>query len=429
MADKPAGRVAARLGVLRERNFRLFFSGYAASLFGSSMVPVALSFAVLNEGHGADAIGYVLAAETIPLVALLLAGGVIADRFSRRLTMLGADLVRFASEGTLAALLLTSRPPLWAFMALAAVLGAGEAFFNPAMTGLLPDMVSRERLQQANALRGIANSTGSVLGPSLAGVIVALGGAGWAIAIDAATYAVSAACLWRLVIPPRTAPDASSLLAQLALGWQEFRSRTWLWLVVAQFATFNALSFAPFMVLGAVVAHDQLGGAGAWGAILGALGIGSVLGGIAAIRLHPRRPLVVAEIGTAFFAAPVALLAFPAATALIAVAAGVAGVGLSVFGTLWETALQRHVPPAVLSRVSSYDWFGSVAFVPLGLIIAGPVAGLIGVRTVLFIAAAWAAVSCLVVLLSRDIRQLGTEESPSRPEPSAPPSTAPGAGA
>jgi MFS family permease len=424
MAGKPAGR----LGVLRERNFRLFFSGYAASLFGSSMVPVALSFAVLNEGRGPDAIGYVLAAETIPLVALLLLGGVVADRFSRRLTMLGSDLVRFASEGTLAVLLFTGRPPLWAFMALAAVLGAGQAFFNPAMTGLLPDMVSCERLQQANALRGIANSAGSVLGPSVAGVIVALGGAGWAIAIDAATYAVSAACLWRLAISPRASSDTSSLLAQLALGWHEFRSRTWLWLVVAQFATFNALSFAPFLVLGAVVAHDQLGGAGAWGAILAALGAGSVIGGIVAIRLRPRRPLVVAELSVALFALPVALLAFPAATVLIAVAAGAGGIGVSVFGTVWETALQQHVPPAVLSRVSSYDWFGSLAFTPLGYIIAGPVAGLIGTRTVLLVAAAWAAVSCLAVLLSRDLRRLGAEPA-TPPEPSARPSTASGADA
>jgi MFS family permease len=398
--------------VLRERNFRLFFSGYSASLSGSAMVPVALTFAVLNEGHGATDVGYVLAAETVPLVALLLLGGVIADRFSRRLTMLGADLVRFASEGTLAAILFLGRPPLWAFMALAAVLGAGQAFFNPAMTGLLPEMVSRERLQQANALRGIATSAGSVLGPSLAGVIVAVGGAGWAIAIDAATYAVSAACLWTLAIPPKTTADQSSLLAQLALGWREFRSRTWLWLIVAQFATFNALSYAPFMLLGAVVAHKQLGGAGAWGAILAVLGAGSVIGGLVAIRLHPRRPLIIAEIGVAFFAAPIALLALPAATALIAVAAGIAGVGLSVFGTLWETAVQQYVPSAVLSRVSAYDWFGSVAFVPLGFLIAGPAAGVLGVRPFLFAAAGWAAVSCLAVLLSPAVRRLS--DSPER---------------
>jgi MFS family permease len=241
--------LAERLGVLGERNFRLFFTGYATSLFGAAMVPVALTFAVLNQGYGATDVGYVLAAQTVPLVGLLLIGGVVADRFPRRASMLGADLVRFVSEGLLAVLLLTGSPRLWVFMVLAGVLGAGQAFFNPAMTGLMPEMVSAERLQAANGLRGVASSTGQILGPSLAGIIVASGGAAIAIAIDSATYAVSAACLWRLAIPPRPASAPSSLVSQLAGGWHEFRSRTWLWVIVAQFATFNALSFAPFAVL------------------------------------------------------------------------------------------------------------------------------------------------------------------------------------
>jgi MFS family permease len=192
--------------VLGERNFRLFFTGYITSLVGSAMVPVALTFAVLDQGDGTAAVGYVLGAETVPLVALLLLGGVVGDRFPRRVSMLGADLIRFASEGLLAVLLLTGSAPLWIVMVLAAVLGAGQAFFNPAMTGLMPEMVSAGRLQSANALRGVASSIGQVLGPGLAGIIVAIGGAGWAIAIDSATYAVSAACLLRLDIPPRPRP-------------------------------------------------------------------------------------------------------------------------------------------------------------------------------------------------------------------------------
>jgi MFS family permease len=303
-------------------------------------------------------------------------------------------------------LLLTGSPPLWVFMVLASVLGAGQAFFNPAMTGVMPEMVSSERLQAANGLRGVAASTGQILGPSLAGIIVASGGAGWAIAIDSATYAVSAACLWRLAIPPRPAAAPSSLVSQLAGGWHEFRSRTWLWVIVAQFATFNALSFAPFMVLGAVVFHDRPGGAAAWGGILAVFGVGSIVGALGATRLHPRRPLVVATIGAATFALPVALIALPAAALLVAGAAFIAGIGLSIFGTLWETTLQREVPGVALSRVSSYDWLGSVAFVPVGYIIAGPLASLLGVRTTLLLAAAWAAASCAAVLTTRSVRGL-----------------------
>lgn len=392
--------------MLSERNFRLFFTGYTASLVGSAMVPVALTFAVLDQGDGTAGVGYVLAADTIPLVALLLLGGVVADRFPRRVSMLGADIVRFISEAVLAVLLLVSSPPLWALMVLAGVLGAGQAFFNPAMTGLMPEMVSAARLQQANALRGIATSTGQIVGPSLAGIIVAAGGAGWAIAIDSATYAVSAACLLRLHIPARPDRGRSSLLSQLTDGWREFRSRTWLWLIVAQWAAFNALCFAPFMVLGAVVARDRLGGAGPWGAILAVFGAGSILGGLVAVRLQPRRPLITATVGAATFGLPVTLIALPAATILVALAAGVAGIGLSVFDTLWQTTLQREVPSEALSRVSAYDWFGSAAFVPVGYILVGPLTAILGVRTTLLFAAALAAASCTAVLTSRSVRNV-----------------------
>jgi len=395
-----------RLGVLGERNFRLFFIGYVSSLVGSAMVPVALMFAVLDQGDGTAAVGYVLGAETVPLVALLLLGGVVADRLPRRVSMIGADLVRFVSEGLLAVLLLTGSAPLWVMLVLAAVLGAGQAFFNPAMTGLMPELVSAERLQPANALRGVASSTGQVVGPALAGVIVAAGGAGWAIAIDSATYAVSALCLLRLAIPARPPAPPSSMLVQLAGGWHEFRARTWLWVIVAQFATFNALCYAPFMVLGVVNVRDHLGGAAPWGVILAALGAGSILGGLLSVRLRARRPLVIATFGAALFAAPVALIAVPAATGVIAAAAAVAGVGLAIFGTLWETTLQREVPPEALSRVSAYDWFGSVAFVPLGYLIAAPIAALLGVRTTLLAAAVWAAGSCAVVLATPSVRNL-----------------------
>ena len=406
MTSPGAKRRASRLGVLGERNFRLFFAGYITSVAGSAMVPVALTFAVLDQGDGTAAVGWVLGAETVPLVALLLLGGVIADRVPRRALMLGADLVRFASEALLAGLLLGGAAPLWSLMALAGVLGAGQAFFNPAMTGLMPEMVSAERLQEANALRGVATSAGQVFGPGLAGIIVAAGGAGCAIAIDAATYAVSAACLFRLEIAPRPPAGQSSMLAQLAGGWQEFRARTWLWVIVAQFATLNALCIAPFMVLGAVTAHDRLGGAGPWGAILAAFGLGSVAGGLLSVRLRVRRPLVTATAGAALVAVPLALIALPAATVLVAAAAAVSGVGFSVFGTLWETTLQREVPLQALSRVSAYDWFGSVAFTPVGYLIAAPVGALLGTRTALLLSAAWAAGSCAVVLAVPAVRNL-----------------------
>ena len=188
------------------------------------------------------------------------------------------------------------------------------------------------------------------------------------------------------------------MLAELVDGWNAFRSRTWLWTVVLQFAAFNALSSAPFMIFGAIVARDRLGGAAVWGAILALLG--------AATRMHPRRSLVIAILGAATYALPIALIAIPAPAALIAAGAAIAGVGGSTFGTLWETTLQQHVPSEVLSRVSAYDWFGSAAFVPVGYMLAAPFAAILGVHTALFFAAAWALASCAAVLLTPSVRNL-----------------------
>jgi MFS family permease len=395
-----------RLGVLAERDFRLFFTGYATSLVGAAMVPVALTFAVLQQGRSAEDVGYVLAAETVPLVILLLAGGVIADRLSRRAVMIGSDVARCASELLLAALLLTGSPALWVFMVLAGVIGAGQAFFNPALTGLLPSVVSPARLQQANALRGVASSTAQIVGPAAAGLIVAAGGAGWAIAIDGATYAVSAVCLARLHLPAQAPPPRESFAAQLRTGWTEFRSRTWLWVIVVQFGLFGLLSYAPFVVLGAVIADRTLGGATAWGLILAAQGGGSIVGGLAVLRARPRRPLVVATLGTFTFAGPLALLALRAPAGAIAAAAAVSGVGLAVFGTLWDTALQQHVPAAVLSRVSAYDWLGSVALVPLGYALAGPLSSAIGVTTTMWLAVGWTVAGSAVALAVPSVRHL-----------------------
>jgi len=351
----------------------------------------------------------VLAAETIPLVVLLLAGGVIADRLSRKTVMIAADLVRCVSEFLLAGLVISGSPPLWVFMALAAVIGAGQAFFNPALTGLIPLLASPGRLQQANALKGVATSTGQIVGPAVAGLIVAAGGAGWAIGIDGATYAVSALCLARLHLPTQPIPQPESFFVQLRTGWREFSSRSWLWVIVAQFGLFHLLVYAPFMVLGAVVANNTLGGATAWGLILTAQGAGSILGGFAVLRLHPRRPLVTATLGTFAFATPVALLALRAPVGAIAAAAAVSGVGAAVFGALWDTTLQRHVPPDVLSRVSAYDWLGSVALIPLGYALTGALAATLGTTGALWLAAAWTVFGSAIALAVPSVR--GLQES------------------
>lgn len=387
-----------RLDVLRERGFRLFFLAYATSLLGTYMAPVAITFAVLESGGTASDVGLVLAAQTVPLVALVLAGGVIGDRFRRKLVMVGADFLRCAAQGVLAFLLLTGDPSLAAFMVLGALLGVGQAVFTPAMNGLIPEVTSAERLQQANALRSMAMSLGRTVGPAVGGVVVAAASPGWAIALDALSYGVSSLILVRLPLPTTSRAVARSFLGELRDGWNEFRSRTWLWAIVVQFAFWHMLVLAPFMVLGAIVAKEELGGATAWGTILAAYGAGAVGGGLAMAFVQLRRPLLVATVGTFGFAPPLVFLALHAAPGLVAAGALVAGAGMGVFTALWDTTLQREVSPEARARVSSYDVFGSVAFLPIGYALVGPIAGHAGVSTTLWLSAAWLVASSALVL-------------------------------
>jgi MFS family permease len=276
------------LTVLRQRDFRLVFGASAVSWLGDRMVNIALAFAVLELGGSASDVGIVLACRTLPLVGWLLIGGVVADRMSRRAVMVAADLSRCATQGVLAALLIAGEPPIWSLAVLSGLTGMATGFFNPASTGLLPAVVAPEHLQQANGLRATALSGGEIAGPVLGGVLVASSGAGWALAIDAATFAVSAAFLANLRLPARIAREASSFVADLRDGWDGFRSRKWVWSIVTT-AGLCTLAWCAFSVLGPVVADRDLGGAAVWGTVMAALGVGALAGGVIAIRVKPRR--------------------------------------------------------------------------------------------------------------------------------------------
>jgi MFS family permease len=345
------------------------------------MAPVAIVFAVLAHGTATD-VGYVLAAETTPLVILLLVGGVVGDRVSRRKLMLQSDVLRTLAECTLGLWVLLGRPSMWGFMSLAALMGIGQAFFNPALSAIVPQMLSPQRLQQGNALNGISASSGRMIGPAIAGVIVAVSGPGWAILIDGMTYLVSVVSLACIRVDWSTAEVSASFVTLLRQGWKEFWSRSWLWAIVLQCSLVNAL-FASFLVLGPVVAKQSLGGAPAWGAILAAEGAGAVVGGIVMLRVHPRRPLLVATLSSLVFPLPLFFLAGRAPTILVTIAGFLAGGFNTVFAVQWSTTLQREIPSDVLSRVSAYDWFGSLILLPIGMAMAGPLATTIGITTTL----------------------------------------------
>lgn len=378
------------LGALRERNFTLYFIGQTTSGIGSGMAPVAITFAVLEHGTTTD-VGLVSAAGMLPLVVFLLIGGVFADRFSRRVVMLGSDLIRTVAELTLGIWIMVSPPPLWGFMALAAVVGFGSAFFAPASTGLVPSVISPANLQQANALNTLSASMSGIIGPAAAGIIVAAANPGWAVFIDGLTYLVSVVSLWMINIEWSGALSTTSMWHELREGWREFWSRTWLWVIVVEFSVVNILIFAPMMVMGPGIAKDSLGGAAVWGLVLAIEGAGAVTGGIVMLKWKPSRPLLVATASTLVWVWPLIGLATVAPVWVIASGAFAGGAMMSIFGTIWNTTMQREIPSDILSRVSAYDWFGSLVFLPVGLAVVGPIQHALGTRTCI--------VGCIILIV------------------------------
>ncbi|HKG43813.1 MAG TPA: MFS transporter [Gaiellaceae bacterium] len=402
-----------RLGPLAGREFRLLFTGQLVSLLGTAVAPIALAFAVLDLTHSATDLGLVLAAGWIPQLLLVLFGGVFADRLPRHLVMVGSNLLSAGAQGAIALLLLTHHAQLWHLIALQVVRGIATSFFFPASQGLVPETVPTAQLQQANALLGLTRNVTSILGYALGGVLVALAGPGWALAFDAATYAASAVVLAGMRLRRSERLAAGEILHDLAEGWSEFASRTWLWSIVVAAGFGNMAAVGSSMVLGPLVAKESLDGASSWAAILACEGAGFLVGGIVLLRWRPQRPLLAGECALLVWALPLALLASVPSTPLIAAAFFLSGMALELFNVAWSTALQQHVPLDKLSRVSAYDALGSFVFIPLGLTIVGPVAEVLGVSETLWLGAAICVTATLAALSVRDVRELRrTDDAP-----------------
>jgi MFS family permease len=410
-----AGRAGSpRLDALRRPAFRRFFIGFTTSELGTAMSATATTFAILDSGESAADLGYVMAAGIVPIVLCLLGGGVFADRIGSRRVMLGADCVRCVAQTALAIALFTTRPPLWVFIVLVMIRSAGEGFFTPALSALTPQLLGQGNTTDANALMKMASSSADVAGPALSGILVAFLGPAAVVALDAASYLVSVFTLWSIrVANPAPAPcDRRSVFADLREGWTEFRSRAWIWVTTLQFGLFNLLVWAPFLVLGPVVAHERYGGAKAWGLTMACYGVGSILGGFAMLGRRPRRPMIVATIATFGYACPSIALGLSAPVIGTAVAVFIAGIGSTVCNTLYSATNQQLLPPTVLARVNSYSTLGSFVLGPLGLAAAGPVALAIGIPRVLLFGAMWQVCASAVILCLPAIR---IESAPSSP--------------
>lgn len=394
--------------LLREPNYRRLFLGQTISLVGDGVGLIAIAFAVLDLTGSASDLGIVLAARSLAITALILVGGVFADRLSPRVAMLRADFARMAVMAAIAALLISGAAAIWQLVVLFAIEGAATAFFNPAAQAIVPQIVEPGELQEANGLLNLSRSSGQIAGPAIAGVLLAVATPGWAIAVDAVSFGLSAAFLLALRVPHRTGAPAAAVpnfVSDLRRGWAEFSSRTWLVVMVLSAAIANAVFYPAFQVLGPAIADDRLGGSGAYALIAGALGVGAVLGGLISFGMRPRRPLLITE-GMLALYLPVALFAGPAPTVLIAAGAFVAGASLSIATVFWQTTTAQHVPGPVLARVTSYDYFGSLALEPLGLALIGPIAAGVGITTTLWAAAGVLVLCQVAIVATPSVRRL-----------------------
>jgi MFS family permease len=403
---------------LSERDFRLLWIGQTGSFFGDALVGVSIAFAVLGLTGSAGDLGLVFAAFALPRVVFTLAGGVWSDRLPRQQVMVACDLLRAATQAVVSTLLITGNAEIWHLIGLAVVMGSAAAFFQPASTGLMPQIISPARLQQANALVSISQNGTHIFGPLLAGLMVATIGPGWAFAIDGVSFLVSAGFLTAMRVPRREAPARRTFVSELAEGWTEVVSRSWVVACILTFSLSN-ISLGAFQVLGPLIADSEMGGATAWGIVATGASIGGVLGAAVALRWKPDRPLIPA-FGVMLLAQVELLLLVPPFPALVvAVGAFVTVAAIVISNTLWDTMLQQHIPRDAISRVSSYDWMVSLIFQPLAFVAIGPLSESIGVRETLLAATVIGLVANSLVLLVPSVRNLRRVEETATHQPPA----------
>jgi MFS family permease len=387
-------------------NFRWYFAALTVNLTGSLMSSVAVAFAVLEVDDSPSALGIVLAAETIPMVLFLLFGGVLADRLPRVLVMRAGNVVLGLTRGAFAFLVITGTAQLWMLVLLQVLVGTCQAVIQPAMAGLIPQLVPRELLQQANVLQSMVRGALRVLGPSVAALLVVTVGPGWAVAFDALTWLLAAVLLLRVKLPERDrAETPASTLTELREGWSLFVGTTWLWVVVLAFSVLNAIHMGALFTLGPVVAKDTIGEQG-WGLVLSAESIGLLLMTAVLMRFRLERPLLLGMLGCSLLSVPIVMLGADPRLVAVVLAAFVAGAGMEVFSLGWNLAMQENVEERMLSRVYSYDMLGSFVAIPVGQLAFGPLGEAFGYSHVLVVSGFVYAAVALSALLSSSVRNL-----------------------
>lgn len=403
MSDRPRS-----LEVLRGKDFRWFFLSRSVNIVGSMMTPVTIAFAVLHIDNSSESLGIVLAAQLTANVLCLLFGGVIADRLPRRAVMQACYLAMAVIQLAMAMSLKQEWASVGSMIVLAALSGGVSAFSMPAQQGLVPQLVPKHQLQQADSLMSFVRNGATFIGPILGTTLVVTTGSALALAIDGVTFLVAAAMLTKVALPTAKRAERTSIVVELRDGWGEFTSRTWLWVIVAAFGVLNAIHIGAWVVVGPVIAkNDAALGIRGWGLVVGAEAIGMLVMSMILLRWKLRHPLRAGMAGMSCFAIPLVLLGIHPATLPMMTVAFVSGMGTQVFSTGWTVAMMERIPSEVLSRVSSYDMLGSFVAIPIGSLTFGWLASNVDVETLLVVSGCVYVAIALTTLVVPSIRRLG----------------------
>lgn len=391
----------------RARDFRLLWLSQSISMIGDALVLVAVGLFVTRLTGDPTDVGLVLGAYSLPVVLFVLLGGVLADRLPRQLVMVASDVARCVLHAALAVLIATGVVEVWHMVVIGALYGTAEAFSRPAYTGLLPQTVDEEDIQPAQALSGVSAQLAEIVGPALATALVLTVGGAAAFAVDAATFALSAALLLRIRTRERGERGASAtVLVELREGWVAVRERAWVWATVLAFSVALLVALTPYFVLGASVAVQVYGSDAVYGIATAAWGVGTLTGAIVGSRWKPQRPMLAGVVGCLFWPLGISLFAVGPPVLVVYGFMVLSGVGIGLFTVWWETALAQRIPPHLLSRVSAWDWMGSLALMPIGYVLAGPVGAALGEVEVMTVGGLLGGLAMALALLPRSTRQL-----------------------
>ena len=389
------------------KGFSMLASSRFISNVGNGMSPIALAYGVLSiDGADGSDLSLVMAARFFPLVTFMLFGGVFADRFQRNRIVGGSDVIGSVIVGISALSFIGGFPHVWILVFMGALFGILNALWWPAMSGVLPEILPKEKLQEGNAVVGLMNNIGYVVGTLLGGVLVSGFNAGWALLVDAISFFIAGLLVWNLDLESKSRIESPGILHDLKVGWREFISRSWVVTMVFTFAIINMSFESMLQVLGPLNFDDPNTGPRYWSLNLAGMTVGMMLGGFIVLKMKFKRPLFISMILIAISVIWDFALALEMPLVICILAAIFSGLTVEFFMVTWATSMQNHIPEESYSRVTAYDALGSYGIAPIGIVIAGPLASYFGVSTMLIATGTLTLISACASLTVKSVRNL-----------------------